>query len=155
MRHFATPEIKLVLIAFFALYFIFLIRRAQKDRLDLYDLVMLGSVATFPLIFVLFPAVSLKITEIIGVQLPFLWLFGTLHLISFVYLFSVASRIKKSENRLITLTQEMAMAETRLEKLLRQAAAKEISLTREIRAGLSEERVVPNFSSQHPPSANP
>ena len=93
----------IVVVAFAICYMLFMIHKTAHHQLDIYDLVMLSTVAIIPCVFVLFPRVTNWIANIIGVTFPFVVMFGLLFVILFIFVhkLTVKSHRLESENRLI------------------------------------------------------
>ena len=98
-----------VIIIFSICYLISIVRRTAKNQMDLYDLMMLSTVAIIPSLFVLFPHLTEKITRSMGIGFPFLLLFGSLIAVLFIFIHRLTEKIYKieSDNRL--LIQELSL----------------------------------------------
>ena len=100
----------IVIIAVFAVgYLFFLIRKIASQQLDLYDLVMLSSVAIVPFIFIAFPRIAEWVAKISGVAFPFVVMFGLLFAIIFLFIYRLTIKLHRLEldNRL--LIQEISL----------------------------------------------
>ena len=100
----------IILVAVFAFgYLFFITRKTARQQLDLYDLIMLSTVAIVPGIFVAFPTIAFWLSNIAGVQFPFVVLFGILFvfLFVFVYRLTIKLHILEADNRL--LIQEISL----------------------------------------------
>lgn len=109
--HFASIESQIFIITFFVVYIIFLVRKAAKDHLDLYDFVMLSLIAIIPTGFVFLRGLVVNVAKVINIEFPFLLLFSALHLVSFIYLYSLVVRINKLNKKLIASVQESALTQ--------------------------------------------
>lgn len=109
--HFASVESQIFIITFFLLYIIFLVRKVAKDQLDLYDFIMLSFIATIPTGFVFMRGVVVTVAKVINIEFPFLILFSALHLVSFIYLYSLVVRINKLHKKVINSVQESSLAQ--------------------------------------------
>lgn len=107
--HFTSHESQIFIITFFIIYIIFLVRKAAKDQLDLYDFIMLSLIAIIPTGFVFLRGVVVSVSKFINIEFPFLLLFSALHLVSFIYLYSLVVRINKLHKKLISSVQEAAI----------------------------------------------
>lgn len=68
---------------FLVSYEAFLVRRAFRKGIDLYDLLLLSSVAFLPAVFAFFPGTTQALSTLLGVNYPFVVLFGLLFSWSF------------------------------------------------------------------------
>lgn len=97
-------------------YLIGLLRNAAKHKIDLYDLILLLSVAIVPSVFVFFPVFTDKLAKFLGVFFPFVILFGILLFIIFVYLYRLVVKINYHHNSIIALTQEFSLLRQKSKK---------------------------------------
>lgn len=100
----------IIIIAIFAIgYMFFIIRKTARRQLDIYDLIMLSTVALVPLIFVLFPKFAYWLSSVAGVEFPFVIMFGILFVILFIFTHRLTIKIHRLEldNRL--LVQELSL----------------------------------------------
>ena len=107
----------IILVAIFAFcYLTFITRKTARQQLDLYDLVMLSTVAIVPGIFVAFPKIAFWLSNIAGVEFPFVMMFGMLFafLFVFVYRLTIKLHILEVDNRL--LIQEISLLKQTIEK---------------------------------------
>jgi hypothetical protein len=107
----------LILVVVFAFgYMFFMIRKTARQQLDIYDLVMLSTVAIVPSIFVVFPDGVFWITKIVGVKFPFVVMFGMLFAILFVFVHRLTVKLHRleSDNRL--LIQEIGLLKQTIEQ---------------------------------------
>ena len=108
----------LITVAIFAFgYMFFMIRKTARRQLDIYDLIMLSTVAIVPGVFVAFPKVAYWIAKIAGVEFPFVVMFGILFafLFFFVHRLTVKLHRLESDNRL--LIQEISLLKQSIETL--------------------------------------
>ncbi len=98
-----NPQTVLVLVIFAIIYTYRVTFKTAKRKIDLYDFIMLSSVAVLPIVFVSYPKLAEGIAKIVGVTFPFLILFGVLFVILFLFIHRMTSQIHKleSENRLL------------------------------------------------------
>ncbi len=94
---------------FLVIYLIYLMRKAIKNDIDLYDLLLLSTVAIIPTIFVFFPKLVIKFASLIGVGIPFVILFGILFLIIFIALYQLILRVNHNHKMIVLLIQELSL----------------------------------------------
>jgi hypothetical protein len=106
-----VPSVQtLVVIAVFALlYMRFLVKKTLRERLDLYDLLLLSLIALVPAFFAFFPYASDLITEFTGVAFPFVIMFGILFAVVFILVHRLAVRIHHLETLNRSVIQELAL----------------------------------------------
>lgn len=107
------------IVSLFALcYLYFTVRETAKQKLDIYDLIMLSAVAIIPLVFVLFPMFSDWVAKVSGVAFPFVVMFGILFVILFILIHRLTAKIHQLEccNRL--LIQEVSLMQAEISKIL-------------------------------------
>lgn len=104
--HFQTA---VVIIVFSVWYLFGIVRRTAKNQMDIYDLLMLSTVAIFPVFFVAFPDIAMSISQMIGIAFPFVLLFAILISILFIFIHRLTVKVHKIEcdNRL--LIQELSI----------------------------------------------
>lgn len=97
-------------------YLVFITRKTARQQLDLYDLVMLSTVAIVPGIFVAFPTIAFWLSNIAGVRFPFVVMFGILFgfLFVFVYRLTIKLHILEVDNR--RLIQEISLLKETIEQ---------------------------------------
>lgn len=106
-----------IFVSFFLIvYLIYLIRKAVKNDIDLYDLLLLSTVAIVPAIFVFFPNLGVKIALLIGVGFGFFILFGLLFLIIFIYLYRLVLRSNRNHKMIVLLIQEISLLKETLKE---------------------------------------
>lgn len=105
-----------IIVLFALCYLSFTAYETAKQKLDIYDLIMLSAVAIIPLIFVLFPMFSDWVAKISGVAFPFVVMFGLLFVILFIFIHRLTAKIHRLEycNRL--LIQEVSLMKAALIK---------------------------------------
>jgi len=102
-----------VIVAVFACWYLyFTARETSRQRLDIYDLTMLSTVAIVPLVFVLFPGIALRVAELAGVAFPFVVMFGVLFGILFIFIHRLTVKIHRLENDNRLLIQEVSILKT-------------------------------------------
>jgi len=112
-----TDPIKTIaLITFFASgYMFFIIRKTTRRQLDLYDMVMLSSVAFIPVAFAIFPKFANWVASITGVGFPFVVMFGILLAILFVFIHRLTVKIHRLEADSCLLLQELSLLKQTVE----------------------------------------
>ena len=105
-------------VAFCALYLFGLIRHALRDRIDLYDLIMLSAVAIVPAVFVLFPSLAFTLAEYAGVAFPMVVLFGILFWILFIHSYHQVVRVSRLRKTNTMLVQELSLLKMRLDEMV-------------------------------------
>lgn len=99
-----------ILISFFAIgYMFFIVRKTARRQLDIYDLVMLSTVALWPVIFVLFPRLANWLASMAGVEFPFVVMFGMLFAILFIFIHRLTVKIHRLESDTQLLVQELSL----------------------------------------------
>lgn len=107
----------LIFVVVFAFGYMFvMVRKTASQQLDIYDLVMLSTVAIVPSIFVVFPEGAFWIAKIAGVEFPFVVMFGMLLAILFVFVHRLTVKLHRleSDNRL--LIQEISLLKQTIEQ---------------------------------------
>jgi hypothetical protein len=100
----------LIVIGLFALaYLAFVARKTARQQLDLYDFVMLSTVAVVPAIFVFWPGLAYWLAEIAGVAFPFVIMFGALFLILFLFVYRMTAKVHRLERDNVLLIQEVSL----------------------------------------------
>lgn len=99
----------IAVISIFAAYYLyFTIRETSKQKLDIYDLVMLSAVAVIPWLFVIFPSVADFLARISGVAFPFVSMFGVLFAIIFIFIHRLTAKVHQLEHDNRLLIQEVS-----------------------------------------------
>ncbi|HAW49543.1 TPA: DUF2304 domain-containing protein [bacterium] len=109
MEYHPTIQTTIFISLFLVVYLVVLLKNTIKNAIDLYDFLLLSSVAIIPSIFVLFPKFSEFLARLFGVAFPFVVLFSLLLLIIFVYLYRLVVKINNLNNKNILLIQELAL----------------------------------------------
>ena len=100
----------IIFLSFFIVIYLFvLLRNTIKNALDLYDFLLLSSVAIIPLFYILTPEFVVFLARLTGVSFSFLLLFGSLFVITFVYLYRVNLKLNEQHQKIILLTQEVGL----------------------------------------------
>lgn len=98
-----------VILLFAVVYLVIILRKTGRSQLDLYDLVMLSTVATLPILFALFPGFNYYISVFTGVKFPFVVLFGLLLAVIFLFINRLTARLHKLEHDNRLLVQELSL----------------------------------------------
>ena len=107
----------IILIALFAFgYLFFIIRKTARHQLDIYDLVMLSTVAIVPIVFVAFPAFAYWLANIAGVEFPFVVMFGMLFAILFILIHRLTVKIHRLESDSRLLVQELSLLQQTVDR---------------------------------------
>jgi hypothetical protein len=114
-----TPQTLVFMAVFVVLYLGLMLRNTVRRSLDLYDFLLLSSVAIVPASFVFFPALATRIATIVGVEFPLVVVFGTLFLITFVYLYRLVVKANGQGRALTALVQEAGLMRREIEELNR------------------------------------
>ena len=97
-------------VGLFALaYLAFVARKTARQQLDLYDFVMLSTVAVVPAVFVFWPGLAYWLAEIAGVAFPFVIMFGALFLILFLFVYRMTAKMHRLERDNLLLIQEISL----------------------------------------------
>jgi hypothetical protein len=100
--------------AFLVVYGAILLRNAVRNRMDLYDVMLLATVAIVPSCFVYFPGLVVWATRLVGVEFPFLLLFGGLFVVVFGYLHRLVLMANHQRRTVLVLTQELGLLRQQL-----------------------------------------
>ena len=109
MVHYLSLKTQIIIIVFLFVYLTWLLRKAVKDKLDLYDFILLSTIGIIPCLFAIFPKVVIFISTMLGIEFPFVLLFASIHFVSFIFLYSLVRRIVQLNKKVATLTQEIAI----------------------------------------------
>jgi hypothetical protein len=109
MEYHPTVHTVVFVSLFLVIYLFVIIRTAAKNSIDLYDLLLLSAVAIVPSFFVYFPGMAVRLARLVGVEFPFVLLFGFLFFVVFVYLYRVVIRLTHDNQRLSVLVQELSL----------------------------------------------
>ncbi|MBF0290347.1 MAG: DUF2304 domain-containing protein, partial [SAR324 cluster bacterium] len=104
-----TLQTVIFLSLFIFFYLIFLLRNAIKYTIDLYDFLLLSTVAIIPLFYILTPELVVYFARLIGVSFSFLLLFGSLFVVTFVYLYRLNLKLNAQQKKIVLLTQEAGL----------------------------------------------
>lgn len=113
--HLTAIQTIIAILLFAIAYMIFIIRKTAHRQLDLYDLLMLSTVAIVPTLFALFPRISYQIAQAMGVEFPFVVMFGLLFAILFVFIHRLTVKIHRLESDSRLLVQELSMLRMAIE----------------------------------------
>ena len=105
----APPQLVAIALAFGIAYTLYALRKLARRAIDLYDFLLLITLAVVPGAFILAPGFAMFVGRIAGVALPLSVMFGVLFVAVFILLHRSLGRIHRLETRLVTLTQEMAL----------------------------------------------
>jgi hypothetical protein len=86
-----------------------LLRKTARHQLDLYDVLMLSTVAVLPALLVLVPPISEWIAVVSGVLFPFVVMFGLLFVAIFMVLHRLTIKLHLLEDRNRLLIQELSL----------------------------------------------
>lgn len=111
-----TPSIHLftIILIFGVAYTYHVVQKLRCREVDLYDFVLLLSVAAIPLLFAGWPNFTAFVGDVFGVALPLTVMFGLLFVSVFIILHRSLSRIHRLEMQVIALTQEVALIDDRV-----------------------------------------
>ena len=109
MKYEPTTHTIVVVALVGAWYLMVLARRTLTGRLDLYDFIMLSTVALMPMIFVFWPQVAQILGDLAGVAFPFIVMFGALILTVFVFLHRITLKVYQLERVNRLLVQEVSL----------------------------------------------
>jgi len=106
-----TVSIKTIVLvlSFIGGYMFFIIRKTARGKLDLYDLIMLSTVAIIPGAFAIFPGFADWVADITGVGFPFVVMFGMLFAILFIFIHRLTVKIHRLESESCLLLQELSL----------------------------------------------
>lgn len=108
----STVETIVVVSGFALAYLVFTLRATGRSQLDLYDLIMLSTVAVVPWVFVVFPGFAELTAGLAGVAFPFVLMFGLLFVVLFVFIHRLAAKIHRLERDNRLLIQEVSLLKT-------------------------------------------
>lgn len=104
-----NPQTVIFILAFLVVYVLFLAKKAARNSIDLFDFMWLSSVAFLPALTVLFPLQTTQLARLIGIEFPFLLLFGLLFFSVFAYLAFTVSKLHKMQRSITRLIQEVSI----------------------------------------------
>jgi hypothetical protein len=114
MAYAPSAHLFAIILIFGVAYTYHVVQKLRCREVDLYDFVLLLSVAAIPLVFVGWPRFTAFVGEVFGVALPLTVMFGLLFVSVFVILHRSLSRIHRLETQVIALTQEVALIDDRV-----------------------------------------
>jgi hypothetical protein len=103
------PQTIFFIWTFFFIYVFALLKGALKNILDVFDFFLLSMVPLVPCIFVTFPRTTQKLSQLMGVEFPFVVLLGILHLVLFWLVFRLLKRTNTLQKNIVELTQALAL----------------------------------------------
>lgn len=109
----ASTQLFAFILVFGVAYTYHVVQKLRCREVDLYDFVLLLSVAAIPLLFAGWPNFTAFVGEIFGVALPLTVMFGLLFVSVFIILHRSLSRIHRLETRVVALAQEIALIDDR------------------------------------------
>ncbi len=105
----SAPQLVAIVSVFAAAYAYYVVQKLRRRTVDLYDFLLLLSLAGLPLLFVAWPGFATWVGRFFGVALPLTVMFGLLFVAVFIILHRSISRIHKLEVRLTQLVQEIGL----------------------------------------------
>ncbi|WP_446370356.1 DUF2304 family protein [Coleofasciculus sp. G3-WIS-01] len=115
MTYIPTPQTVVFVLIFMMFYLFLLLKKTIKNTIDLYDLLLLSSLAIFPGIFVFAPQFVVYLAHIVGVEFPFIILFGGLFVCVFIYFYRLIIKVNKQEKVNLLLIQEISLLKQQIE----------------------------------------
>ena len=110
MAPYAPTQQTLIVVGVFTIgYLAFLLHRTLRQKLDLYDLFMLSTVAVLPAVFAFFPATAGWIAELAGVAFPFVVMFGLLLAVLFMLVHRLTAEFYRLDEQNRALAQELSL----------------------------------------------
>ena len=112
-----TVSIKTIILvtSFISGYMFSIIRKTARRQLDLYDLIMLSTVAIIPGAFAISPRFADWVADITGVGFPFVVMFGVLFAILFIFIHRLTVKIHRLESESCLLLQELSLLKQAVE----------------------------------------
>lgn len=98
-----------VVIIFSIWYLAGILRRTAKNQMDIYDLVMLSTVAIIPGLFIALPNTAIIVSKLVGITFPFVLLFAILIAVLFVFIHRLTMKVHKIEDDNRLLIQELSL----------------------------------------------
>jgi hypothetical protein len=114
--HTPTLQTLIVVIVFALGYLFFIIRKAARQQLDIYDQVMLSTVAIVPALFAASPEIANWLAEFVGVLFPFVVMFGMLFAILFIFVHRLTVKLHRLESDSRLLIQEISILKQAIEQ---------------------------------------
>ena len=99
---------------FLVVYELTLIRKVFRKAIDLYDLLLLSMVALLPAAFAFFPNATQEFSTLLGVNFPFVVLFGLLFFAVFFYFNRLVGKVNRLSHRERVMAQEIAFLRERI-----------------------------------------
>jgi hypothetical protein len=110
----------ILLVGLFAvLYLGYLLRKTVAGGMDLYDLMILSTVALVPALFVFFPGISRAVSALTGVAFPFVVMFGVLFFVLFITVHRLTVKLHKLETTNRLLVQELSLLQHNVQRIER------------------------------------
>lgn len=116
MEYQPTSHTVVFVSVFVVVYLLVLLKKAVRSTIDLYDLLILSSVAIVPAVFVFWPRLVVRVARLIGVEFAFLVLFAWLFLIVFIHLYGLVIRVNMLSARTALIIQEVALLRQELQE---------------------------------------
>ncbi|WP_027516382.1 DUF2304 domain-containing protein [Bradyrhizobium sp. WSM1417] len=104
-----SVETVVVISAFALIYMLVLLRKTLQGKFDLYDFLLLSTVAILPAGFALFPRLAYLISHLTGVVFPFVVMFGVLFVVVFAFMHNMTARLHRLERQNCALIQEQSL----------------------------------------------
>ena len=107
-------------IAFFSLIVIlFFLWELAMLKIELSDFLFLSSLSILPSIFGFFPIFTKNMASFLGIEFPFLLLFGSLVLILFMVVYRLIKKIRNLEKEFKTMLMDQSINKFTMEKKLK------------------------------------
>ena len=100
---------RLFIISFGLFYMGFIIFRTISRKIDLFDLLLLSTIAMVPISFAFFPSFVNLMVKVTGVFFPFVVLFGMLHFFIFIHLHQLTEKLHILDDKNKNLVQEIGL----------------------------------------------
>jgi hypothetical protein len=104
-----SVETVVVISAFALIYMLVLLRKTLQGKFDLYDFLLLSTVAILPAGFALFPRLAYLVSHLTGVVFPFVVMFGVLFVVVFAFMHNMTARLHRLERQNCALIQEQSL----------------------------------------------
>ena len=105
------------IVSFSLLYLVVVVRRIASSRLGPEDALLLSTLALVPIAYVLFPHYVSAVTRLVGVEFPFLLMFGFFHFITFVLIDRVLKGVAQHQKNITILSQEVGLLRGELDSV--------------------------------------
>ena len=109
MNYHPSWQLVLAIVLFAACYLTYVTRKLLRGRIDLYDFIMLSTLAGIPALFVLWPGFTMFVARAFGIELPLAVMFGALFLVAFLLIHQLISKVHKLEAQSRRLVQELSL----------------------------------------------